>query len=109
MKIKLKEWLKENYIGVIISVTIIFAMFYFEIPEPQFKLYKGILNESGCIMSEINETKDLSIEWLDSNCDCLERFSNGKISQSCNKGRTISPNCFDCRTYECVDYFVEVN
>lgn len=105
---KLKEWLKENYMGIIISLAIIFAMFYFTIPESHFKIYKGILNEGGYIMSEINETKELSVEWLNSNCDCLERLSSGKLNKLCNKARTISPDCFDCRVYDCITYFVEV-
>ena len=158
MKKIFKNWLKENYIGIIIVAVIIFAMFYFTIPEPHFKIYKGIEMEevdemkniqievpegysgfkdceclkeydfhkiynisedipilgTGCevigtcyIIQTISKS-DLSIEWLNENCDCLNYFSQGKIIEGCNKAKTTSPDCFDCQLYQCREYLVEV-
>lgn len=59
------------------------------------------LKELGCY----RKTKDITIEWLDDNCDCLNSYCLNKDGDDilCNDGIVCSKI-----SYKCGDYFVEV-
>ena len=98
---KILNWFKERaYMPLVIFILVAFAFFYFSLPEIHYKAYKDSYSRKEILREEVN-LGNLNLNWVESNCECLDWFDEGTMKKSCINGMTFTKDCLPCKTYAC--------